>query len=192
MFERNPQKLFPHDHLMRYTVIPLIPTFITPNMVTVFRMIMTPVVLWFLYLEQFTIGVPIFLFVAFTDAMDGSLARLRNQITQWGTFYDPLADKILISSVILLVVVQHVNVIFGVLILGIEALLLIGGCIKKMNGKIIGSNIFGKTKMFLQVTGVLLLLIALWAGFDLFIPLSVGTLSLAIVFAVISLFTYGL
>ena len=136
MFERNPQKLFPHDHLMRYTVIPLIPTFITPNMVTVFRMVMTPVVLWFLYLEQFTIGVPLFLFVAFTDALDGSLARLRNQITQWGTFYDPLADKILISAVILLVVVQHVNVIFGVLILGIEALLLIGGCIKKMNGKI--------------------------------------------------------
>ena len=89
-------------------------------------------------------------------------------------------------------VVQHVNVIFGVLILGIEALLLIGGCIKKMNGKIIGANIFGKTKMFLQVTGVLFLLIALWVGFDLFIPLSVGTLSLAIVFAVISLFTYGL
>jgi len=46
--------------------------------------------------------------------------------------------------------------------------------------------------MCLQVIGVSFLLIALWAGYSLFIPLSIGTLSLAIVFAVISLFTYGL
>ncbi len=192
MFERNPNKLFPHDLVMRYTFIPLIPSFVTPNMVTMFRIVMTPIVLWLLYVGNFEIGVPLFLFVAFTDALDGSLARIRKQVTDWGTFYDPLADKILIGSVILLVVVQHVNIIFALVIVGIEALLLVGGYARKKNGKTIGSNIFGKTKMFLQVIGVMLLLIALWAGFDLFIPLSVGTLSLAIVFAVISLFTYGL
>ena len=78
------------------------------------------------------------------------------------------------------------------MIVAVEAMLLIGGYIRKRQGKHIGSNIFGKTKMFLQVMGVLMLLIALWAGFDLFIPISVGTLAIAIVFAVISLFTYGL
>jgi len=192
MFERDPHKLFPHDHVMRYSLIPLIPSFVTPNMVTMFRIVMTPVVLWLLYTSQFEVGVPLFLFVAFTDAIDGSLARLRNQVTDWGTFYDPLADKVLIGSVVLLVVVQHVNVFFGLLIVAVEAMLLIGGYIRKRQGKHIGSNIFGKTKMFLQVMGVLMLLIALWAGFDLFIPISVGTLALAIVFAVISLFTYGL
>lgn len=192
MLQRDPHKLFPHDHVLRYTIIPFIPCFITPNMVTMFRIVMTPVVLWFLYTNQFQVGVPLFLFVAFTDAIDGTLARLRNQVTEWGTFYDPLADKVLIGSVVLLVVVQHVNVIFGLLIVSVEAVLLIGGYIRKRQGKPIGSNLFGKTKMFLQVTGVLMLLIALWAGFDLFIPLSVGTLSLAVVFAVISLFTYGL
>lgn len=192
MFERDPHKLFPHDHILRYTLIPLIPHFITPNMVTMFRIVMTPVVLWLLYTSQFEIGVPLFLFVAFTDAIDGTLARLRKQVTDWGTFYDPLADKVLIGSVVLLVVVQHVNVIFGLFIISIEVVLLIGGFIRKRQGKLIGSNVFGKTKMFLQVAGVLMLLIALWAGFDLFIPISVGTLSLAIVFAVISLFTYGL
>jgi CDP-diacylglycerol---glycerol-3-phosphate 3-phosphatidyltransferase len=192
MFERDPHKLFPHDHILRYTLIPLIPRFVSPNMVTMFRIVMTPVVLWLLYTSQFAIGVPLFLFVAFTDAIDGTLARLRNQVTDWGTFYDPLADKVLIGSVVLLVVVQHVNVIFGLCIISIEAILLIGGFVRKRQGKLIGSNVFGKTKMFLQVAGVLMLLIALWAGFDLFIPISVGTLSLAIVFAVISLFTYGL
>lgn len=192
MFERDPHKLFPHDHVLRWTIIPLIPNFITPNMVTMFRIVMTPVVLWFLYTSQFQVGVPLFLFVAFTDAIDGSLARFRQQVTDWGTFYDPLADKVLIGSVVLLVVIAHVNVLFGLLIVSVEASLLIGGYVRKCQGKLIGSNLFGKTKMFLQVTGVFMLLIALWAGFDLFIPISVGTLSLAIVFAVISLFTYGL
>lgn len=192
MFERDPHRLFPHDHFLRYTFIPLVPDVVTPNMVTVFRMVMTPVALWFLYQQNFSVGVPLFWFLAFTDALDGSLARLRNRITPWGTFYDPLADKILIGSVVLLVVVKYVNIFFGLLIILVELAIILGAFIKRRRGKILSANIFGKTKMFLQVLGVSFLLIAVWAGFDLFIPLSVGTLSLAILFAVMSLFTYGL
>ncbi len=192
MLERDPHKLFPHDHVMKYTFVPLVPSFVTPNMVTIFRIMITPFVLVFLYLEHFSIGVPLFLLLAFTDVLDGSLARLRKQITDWGTFYDPVADKILIGSVVLLVVVKHVNVIFGLLIVVIEAALTLGGMLRKTGGKVTSANIFGKTKMVLQVIGVTFLLIAIWSGFNLFIPVSVGTLSLAIVFAVISLFTYGI
>lgn len=161
-------------------------------MVTVFRMVLTPVVLWFLWLEQFAVGVPLFWLLAFTDALDGSLARLRNHITPWGTFYDPLADKILIGTVVLVVVMRHVNIYFALLIVLVESAIIVGAFVKRRRGRIMSANFFGKTKMFLQVLGVTFLLIALWAGFDLFIPLSIGTLSLAIVFAVISLFTYGL
>jgi CDP-diacylglycerol--glycerol-3-phosphate 3-phosphatidyltransferase len=184
--------LFPHDRLLRYTVVPLVPSFITPNMVTVLRILLTPVVLWYLALEQFAVGVPLFWFVAFTDALDGSLARLRNQVTAWGTFYDPLADKLFIGSVVLLVVVEHVNVWFAVLIVAVEAAIMLGAVVRRRRGKVMSANFFGKTKMFLQVLGVTFLLTALWAGYDLFIPLSVATLSLAIVFGMISLFTYGL
>lgn len=153
---------------------------------------MTPVVLWFLFLQNFAVGVPLFWFLAFTDALDGSLARLRNHITTWGTFYDPLADKILIGSVVLLVVVKHVNLYFGLLIVCVELAIILGAFVRRRHGKIMSANFFGKTKMFLQVLGVSFLLLALWAGFDLFIPLSIGTLSLAILFAVVSLLTYGL
>lgn len=192
MFERDPHKLYPHDHVLRYTIIPLIPRFVTPNMVTMFRFAATPIVLWLFATRQFEVGVPLFLFVAFTDVLDGTLARLRNHVTPWGTFYDPFADKVLIGSVVLLIVMQHVNVAFGLLIVTIEVVLLIGGFIRRKQGKLIGSNFFGKTKMFLQVAGVFMLLLALWLGLGFFIPISIGTLSLAIVFAVISLFTYGL
>ncbi len=177
---------------MKYTFIPLIPRFVTPNMITIFRLLGTPIVVWFLLTEQYGISIPLFIFLALTDAIDGSLARLRHQITEWGTFYDPLADKILIGSVVLIVVAKHVNIILALVILFMELMLILGGYIRKLKGKATSANIFGKTKMFLQVLGVIFLLIAIWAGFDLFIPISAGTLALAVVFAVISLFTYGL
>lgn len=192
MNERDPAKLYPHDHVMRYTFLPLIPSVVTPNMVTMFRIVMTPMVLWLLYAQNFSWGVPLFLFVAFTDAIDGSLARVRKDITDWGTFYDPFADKILIGSVVLLVVVQHVNVVLGLLIVAVEAMLITGGIIRKRSGKVVTANIYGKIKMILQVSGVMMLLIALWAGYSLFIPISTGTLALAVMFAIISMFTYGL
>lgn len=192
MLHRDPNKLFPHDYLMRYTFVPLVPKCVTPNMITIFRMVLIPFILYFLFLNEYKIGVPLFLFAAFTDALDGSVARLRHQVTEWGTFYDPLADKLLVGSVIILVVMQHINPIFGGLILFVDSMIMIGGYIRSKQGKPTGSNIFGKTKMFFQILGISLLLIALWAGFDLFIPFSIGTFSLAIVLAVISLFTYGI
>lgn len=192
MLHRDPSKLFPHDYLMRYLFVPLVPKWVTPNMITILRMMLVPFILHYLFFNQYNIGVPLFLFAAFTDALDGSVARLRHQITEWGTFYDPLADKLLVGSVIILVVMQHINPIFGALILFVDSVIMIGGCIRRKRGKPMGSNIFGKTKMFFQILGISLLLTALWAGFDLFIPFSIGTFSLAIVLAVISLFTYGI
>src|SRR3989339_879810 len=102
MLHRDPSKLFPHDHIMRYTFVPLVPRFVTPNMITIARMVLIPFILYFLFSNEYGIGVPLFLFAAFTDALDGSVARLRHQVTEWGTFYDPLADKLLIGSVIIL------------------------------------------------------------------------------------------
>lgn len=192
MLHRDPSKLFPHDFIMRYTFVPLVPKFVTPNMITIFRMLMVPFVLYFLFWDNYNVGVPLFLVAAFTDALDGSVARLRSSITEWGTFFDPLADKLLVGSVVILVVMEHINPIFGGLILFVDSVIMVGGYIRKRRGKPMGSNIFGKTKMFFQIVGISLLLIALWAGFDLFIPFSVGTFSLAIVLAVISLFTYGI
>ncbi len=192
MFQRDPHKLFPHDHLLKYTILPLIPNAVTPNAVTVLRFILTPFVLWFLSVENYAIGVPLFLFTAFTDALDGTLARVRNKITHWGTFYDPVADKILIGAVVLLIVAKYINLAFALVILGIELLIIIGGYWHRSRGHYTSANVFGKTKMFLQVLGVMFLLLAAWSGMSLFLPLSVATLSLAIAFAVVSLFTYGL
>jgi len=192
MLQRDPNKLFPHDHVMKYTLVPLVPPFVTPNMITLLRFFLIPAVLWFLVVVNYQIGVPLFLFAALTDALDGSVARLRHQVTEWGSFYDPLADKLLVGSVVMLVVAEHINVIFALLILFVEMLIVLGAIIRKKRGRLVSANVYGKTKMFFQILGLTLLLIALWVGFDLFIPLSTGSFSLAIVLAVISLFTYGI
>jgi len=191
-FERDPQKLFPHDRLLGAMVIRFIPEFVTPNVVTWSRFLLTPFVLYLLYIGDYAAGVPLFVFAAFTDAVDGSMARLRKQITEWGTLFDPIADKMLIGSVILLVVIRHMNPFFGITIVLLEVAIVCGGIMRRRRGFPVMANIVGKIKMFLQFLGVTFLLVAVWSGVDLFIPFSIGTLSLAIAFAVASLLTYGL
>jgi len=72
-----------------------------PNQLTVLRIILTPVFLFFFLSDDQTyiqISLAIFLVAALTDWYDGWLARKFNYITEWGKFWDPLADKILTSS----------------------------------------------------------------------------------------------
>jgi len=190
--ERDPYRLFPHDRLMAATVLKLVPRFILPNHVTILRLILTPFVLWFLLNEQYSVGVPLFLFAALTDAVDGSLARTRKQITEWGTIADPVADKLLIGMVVLLFVIKYIGLYFGLLIVFFELVIIAGGFVRKYQGHFVSANVFGKIKMILQVIGVMFLLISLWADFDLFRSVSVGTFTLAIIFAVLSMLSYGI
>jgi CDP-diacylglycerol---glycerol-3-phosphate 3-phosphatidyltransferase len=191
MAVRDPAKLFPHDKVLR-PIIALFPSFIKPNHLTMLRFFMTPIVLWLLVIEQYEYGVPLFLLATITDALDGTMARIRSEITEWGTFYDPLADKILIGSVILLVVIRYVNPWIAAALILVELLLIGGGWYRRERGRVKSANIWGKVKMLLQVIGVMFLLISLMFGVDFFVDLSQGTLILAIVFAVVSLFTYSL
>jgi len=188
----DPHKVQRHDYLLKYTLLPLIPRFVKPNHFTVLRLLLTPVVIVLLVYENFSWGVPLFFIAASTDMIDGSLARLRKQITDWGTFYDPVADKLLIGTVAILIVAQQINVWMALIIIGLDFILIVGGFLRRRDGQLPSANTWGKMKMCLQVAGVTALLIAVWLGVDLFIPFSIGTFSLAIVFAVISLFTYGL
>lgn len=75
---------------------------ILPNQLTVLRIILTPV-FFFLFLSDepvmIQISLIVFIIAAITDWYDGWLARKFNYITEWGKFLDPLADKILTSTV---------------------------------------------------------------------------------------------
>ncbi|BDQ01643.1 CDP-diacylglycerol--glycerol-3-phosphate 3-phosphatidyltransferase [Ignavibacterium sp.] len=73
-----------------------------PNQLTVLRIILTPVFLYFFLSNDplfIQISLAIYIIAALTDWYDGWLARKFNYITEWGKFWDPLADKILTSVV---------------------------------------------------------------------------------------------
>ncbi len=69
-----------------------------PNLLSLLRIILTPLFIIFLFSDDRLLALIIFAVAAITDAYDGHLARKYNQITPQGKFLDPLADKILVLS----------------------------------------------------------------------------------------------
>ena len=186
-------KLFFHDKILKRTLLRLIPQDVHPNHLTILRVLLTPFVLYYMWIGKWEVCVPLFLFAALTDLLDGSLARTRKQITVWGTIADPVADKLLIGSVMILFVAKEINPYFAAVIVVVEVAIAVTAIVRKLRGdQYFSANWYGKIKMLFQVIGVSALLIARWSGVHMFVPFSVGTLSVAIVFAVMSLYTYGL
>lgn len=186
-------KPYPHDKLLAATVLKLIPRRVTPNQVTIFRFLATPFVVWLAIDQQYLWTIVAFLLVASTDAIDGAMARTRNQVTEWGSIYDPVADKLLIGSLVIVLVARYLNLSLAVVVVAIELLFILAGYFWKRTGHTVTANAWGKTKMFLQVLGVLFLLVALAYGMHpLFITLSLGAFGLAVVFAIVSLATQGI
>jgi len=181
--------LLPHDRLLQHTLIPLVPAWVKPNHITVARIFLIPPVLLALNEGNYAWGVPLFLFIALTDAFDGSLARVRRQISEWGILYDPVADKLFIGSVLFLIVLQHINFYLGMTLLGVEAAIIVIGWYRVRQGTVEPANVWGKIKMVTEVAAILLLLTALWFNIDMLTDVSTSTLALALVFAVVSVLT---
>lgn len=179
--------LYPSDRLFGALIAPLIPRSVRPNHLTVFRLLLVPLVLYFLYIEQYEVGVPLFLIASLTDWFDGSLARVRKQVTEWGIIYDPVVDKVLIGSVLFVIVLKHINFTLGIALLGVEAFMIIAGWYRNVHGTIEPANVWGKIKMVAEVCGITLLLLALWFHMNLLVDLSTGTLALALTFAIVSI-----
>lgn len=189
---RDPNKPYFHDRIFAATVLRLIPRRVKPNHITIFRMVLTPFVFALIATDNWKWGVPLFIFTAFTDALDGSLARTRGEVTPLGTILDPVADKVLIGGTVFLVVFDHISFWLGLVIILLELAFLIGGYVRYRKGLIRPANIWGKIKMLLEVVGVSAILIALWADIDMLFNVSFATFALAIVFALISLGSQGI
>lgn len=193
MAQRSFTKLYPHDYVLKYTLIPLIPSWIRPNHVTILRMLMTPFVVWVLFLGDLALGIPLFVFTAFTDALDGSLARIRKQVTPWGIFFDPVADKLLVGSVALTVAIQHFHPILVFVAIAIDLLpAMVFLARKNPQNQLMGANVWGKMKMVLQFTSLALLLIGIFFSVPELIVAGEGVLGISLIFAIIAAVTYSL
>ena len=75
------------------------------NFLTLIRIAVIPIIVFFIYLKNPYFGwvaFVLFCLASITDYFDGYIARLRNEVTNFGTFLDPIADKLLVAAVILI------------------------------------------------------------------------------------------
>lgn len=184
-------KLTITDKIMAKTLLRLIPHWITPNLVTWLRFFSVPFVGYFLWVGDYRVALPLFIVSAFSDAIDGSLARTRNMVTTFGKMFDPLADKLLIATAVIIFVPKFLGWPIVIAIVSIDLILISSAYVqKRYYGKTIQAENTGKIKMILQSLGVgALLMHALWDTVVLVI-LAQYLLYAAIFFALLSLVVY--
>lgn len=139
-----------------------------PNKLTIFRIILVPimVIIPFLGIEGNFLGIPtawiiidlIFIIASITDKLDGYLARKNNQVTTFGKFLDPLADKILVlAAMVMLVEMSKLPAWIPIIVLSRE--FIVSGyrlvAVEK-GGEVIAASNWGKLKTVTQMIAIIL------------------------------------
>ena len=151
-----------------------------PNKLTIFRIILVPimVIIPFLGIDEKCMGIPIewliidliFVIASITDKLDGYLARKNNQVTTFGKFLDPLADKILVlAAMVMLVEMQKLPAWIPIIVLTRE--FVVSGyrlvAVEK-GGTVIAASKWGKLKTVTQMIAIILAFLDLNAFGDCF------------------------
>lgn len=134
-----------------------------PNALTMFRILVIPVVLFFLYYESRInsfIAAWLFALASVTDYFDGWLARRQGLITVFGKFLDPLADKLIVmSTLVILIPLGRIPAWVVVLLLAREFSITGLRGIASSEGMVISASQGGKWKTAFQLVGILALII---------------------------------
>lgn len=135
-----------------------------PNLITVVRMALIPFVILFL-LWQFRgsnlLATILFVVAAATDGIDGYYARKFKQVTNFGKFLDPLADKLLvISTLICLVALGRAGAVAAIVIIARELMVTVLRALAAADGTVIAASPWGKLKTVSQMIALIYLLLA--------------------------------
>ena len=135
-----------------------------PNLLTFSRLLLIPIfVLLFSQPtpERSLAAATVFGIAAITDLLDGYLARRRSEVTRLGRLLDPIADKLLVlSGLILLVEFQRVSAIVAILMIAREVAVTGIRAISAAEGIVLSAETIGKYKMTAQVLAIMFLIVA--------------------------------
>ena len=163
-----------------------------PNALTILRVLMIPFFVAFMLCNltgyDNIIALVIFIIASLTDTLDGYLARKNHQVTNFGKFMDPLADKLLVCSalvcllynglldpIVVLIIIAREFIISGFRMVAADA------------GVVIAANWWGKSKTISQMVMIILLIANFGGVFDL---LETAFVYIAVVLTVVSLVDY--
>lgn len=142
-----------------------------PNKLTILRLLMIPIFAAVFYLTvipyNYAISAVIFLLAAFTDFLDGYIARKYNLVTNLGKFLDPIADKVLVSTALIIMLLPYGNTVILPFYAGIAVAIIIARelivsgfrIIAANSGKVLAADKLGKIKTFIQDVAIVVLLV---------------------------------
>lgn len=151
-----------------------------PNKLTIFRIALVPIccLVWLfpydqlgvslgaIYIRDISIPVVnivvllIFAIASFTDFLDGRIARGKNMVTTFGKFADPIADKLLVNTMLIIMTYKHMIPVMPCVIM-ICRDIIVDGCrmIAAQRGVVISAGILGKLKTVLQMVSIIIILL---------------------------------
>ena len=151
-----------------------------PNKLTLFRILMVPLVclVWLFPYEQFglklgyfnvmhitlpyvnLIVLGIFVIASITDLFDGAIARRKKMVTTFGKFADPIADKLLVNAVLIIMCHKHMIPVVCCLMMILRDLI-VDGCrmISAQKGVVVSAGLLGKLKTVLQMFSIVIILL---------------------------------
>ena len=163
-----------------------------PNKLTIFRVMLIPVFLVFLFLQDAIpfgkwIALVVFIVASLTDLADGKIARKYNLVTDFGKFMDPLADKLLTcSAMIALIELGRIPAWIVIVIIAREFTISGFRLIAADKGRVIAAGWWGKIKTICQMAMIIVILLDI----DALRPLELVLIAAATVLTVVSLIDY--
>lgn len=133
------------------------------NKITLLRIILIPLFLFFIYSDieyNMLIATIVFVIASITDYLDGYIARSRNEVTNFGKFLDPLADKLMVTAAFIsLVELGRIEGWIIFIIMAREFAITGFRAVAASDGLVIAASIWGKIKTVTQIIAIILALL---------------------------------
>jgi cardiolipin synthase len=166
-----------------------------PNLLTLVRIIMTPLILIELSRGQYMMGGWMFGAAAFTDILDGLLARRFGAQSKIGQYFDPIADKILLTSIyvgLALGGAVHLWIVLLIFARDLWILLLAGVALRFTEFRNLQPSLWGKASTFFQIMAAVSVMAWRAYGNDWFLKISTVLIGGVVILAAVSGIDYSL
>lgn len=165
----------------------------TANKITMIRVILVPVFMVLFWIDNTAChyaALGVFVLASITDAVDGHIARKYNQITTFGKFVDPLADKVLTTSAFLLLMYYDRMSVWALMIVLVREFMVSGvRLVAAGEGNVVAASMWGKLKTVTQMIAIIVAMLLL--PYENFLGAPAGLISdiliwISVLFTIIS------